>query len=75
MCHSENRHDDKQNKNRWGLVYWTLENTYGHGYRKPLGARKLWTLLGKHIWRQTKKRWRMQNLVLRNGYSDKEMDR
>ena len=35
MCHSENRYDNKQNKNRW----------------------------------------RMQDLVLGNGYSDKEMDR
>ena len=57
MCHSENRYDDKQNKNRWELV------NCGHYSEDAYGDK------------QNKNRWRMQNLVLGNGYSDKEMDR
>ena len=76
MCHSENRHDDKQNKNRWGSYTghqkihtvmdignrWGLVNC-GHYSENAYGDK------------QNKNRWRMQDLVLGNGYSDKEMDR
>ena len=51
MCHSENRYDDKQDKNRWGLRNLALENTYGHGYKETVGTSKLWAPLGKWMWR------------------------
>lgn len=72
MCHSENRNGDKQNKNRWDLRNCVLENTYGHGYKKPLGFVN-WGCHSENINgdKQNKKRWRMRNLVLGNGYGDK----
>ena len=37
MCHSENRYDDKQNKNRWGLQNRASENEY-------IGKQKNWSM-------------------------------
>ena len=48
MCHSENKHGDKQNKNRWDLqtVSTTWKIDAATNRIKTVGARGLWSLLG-----------------------------
>ena len=51
MCHSENRYDDKQNKNLWDSYKLCIENTYNRKQNKNRMGLQTVGILGKQIHR------------------------